>query len=90
MEKDFGECNSCLQNLTKLVCDWCGEDVLHDTVKIQFGYGSKFDGEGLDFCRDKCMIDYVREVVNRKWMSYVEKGNVVPLEWKERKCVAKA
>ena len=37
----------------EFICDHCGHTMEFDTVTLEFGYPSQFDGQRLHFCTDK-------------------------------------
>ena len=50
-----------------IVCDFCGKTHVksikgHDRntigIRVVCGYGSRHDGEILDFCNEKCMVKF--------------------------------
>jgi len=38
----------------EIKCDYCGIKQEFDVVNIDFGYGSQFDSDSLNFCSDEC------------------------------------
>jgi len=47
LQEDKITCDNC-----KLIIDW-------SVVTLEFGYGSKHDGERYDFCSDRCLKEWV-------------------------------
>lgn len=59
-------------------CDNCGKTVGRPTdfqlpITLGCGYGSEFDGESLDFCKDKCLREWVLKNID-------ENGNRIQTE----------
>jgi len=50
-------------NVTK--CDNCNKEEIEMLfgfpIRLNCGYGSRFDGQTLDFCSDKCLLEYLKE-----------------------------
>jgi hypothetical protein len=50
-----------------VICDYCGKKEMDDRligilpmpIHLDFGYGSKHDGEQLDFCCDNCLHSWI-------------------------------
>lgn len=42
-------------------CDFCSTDMEFLTVDLEFGYGSKFDGDNKQFCSDECLYTWLKE-----------------------------
>ena len=48
--------------INKSICDNCGkeDDTWHCPVRLSCGFGSIFDDELLDFCSDKCCMEFIQ------------------------------
>jgi ribosomal protein L24E len=65
-----------------IVCDFCGKQHVksiqgHDCVfigiKVECGYGSRFDGKILNFCDEKCMGKFYRKYYKKQIAKTQEK-----------------
>lgn len=43
----------------KNICDNCGKELIYIAAQVNFGYGSNFDEDKLNFCSDKCLKQWI-------------------------------
>lgn len=53
------------KEIIETICDMCENPMAFETIEIQFGYGSKFDGEVKHFCSDKCLKKFVIQKIKK-------------------------